>query len=53
MKKPAGVGRRRARCASLISLAFSAQAMAVRRHGISMVVMMAVMAEALHFHFQN
>jgi hypothetical protein len=46
MKKPASVGRRRA-FDFPISLAFLSQAMQVRRHGSSMMVM-AVMAVALH-----
>jgi hypothetical protein len=45
-KKPAGVGRRRAGV-FLISLALD-QAMTVRRHGCSMMVVMTVMAAALH-----
>jgi hypothetical protein len=47
MKKPTSVIRRRAWFLS-ISLALSAQAMAVRRHGCPMMMVMAVMAETLH-----
>jgi hypothetical protein len=47
-KKPASVDRRRAWVFLEISLAVLLQAMAVRRHGGSMMVVMAVVAEALH-----
>jgi hypothetical protein len=46
-KKPAGLVRRRAWDSSNLS-GFSVQAMAVRRHGGSMMVVMTVMAAALH-----
>ena len=46
MKKPACVGRRRA--VFQISLADSDQAMAVRRHGIPMMMVVTMMAVALH-----
>jgi len=47
MKKPAGLVRRRAWDSSDLS-GFSVQAMAVRRHGGSMMVVMAGMAVDLH-----
>jgi hypothetical protein len=47
MKKPASVGRRRASCFSDLSGRLL-QAMAVRRHGVSMMMVMTVMAVALH-----
>jgi hypothetical protein len=48
MKKPAGVIRRRARVFLFDLSGRLAQAMAVRRHGRYMMVVMAVMAEGLH-----
>ncbi len=48
MKKPACVGRRRAGDSFQISLADLAQAMAVRRHGSPMMMVMTMMAVALH-----
>ena len=48
MKKPAGFSRRRA-CVYLFDLSGRLlQAMAVRRHGCPMMIVVAVMAEALH-----
>jgi hypothetical protein len=48
MKKPAGFGRRRA-CVFLFDLSGRLlQAMAVRRHLCPMMMVVAVMAEALH-----
>jgi hypothetical protein len=47
MKKPTSVIRRRAVYFFLISGRLS-QAMAIRRHGCPMMMVMAVMAEALH-----
>jgi hypothetical protein len=51
MKKPAGVGRRRARILPDLSGRL-VQAMAVRRHGVSMMMVMPVMAAALHLPFK-
>src|ERR1035438_6924560 len=48
VKKPAGLSRRRALGVSLDLSGRLVQAMAVRRHGGSMMVMMTVMAVALH-----
>jgi len=47
-KKPTSVIRRRAWVVSSICLALSVQAMAIRRHGCPMMMVMAVMAEGLH-----
>jgi hypothetical protein len=47
-EKPASVGRRRAWVNLSISLAVSVQAMAVRRHGGSMMVVMTVLEAGLH-----
>jgi hypothetical protein len=49
-KKPAGVDRRRAGVILFDLSGRLDQAMAVRRHGGSMMVVMAVMAEALHLY---
>ncbi len=48
MKKPAGVGRRRAVVILFDLSGRLVQAMAVRRHGCSMMMVMAVMAEPVH-----
>jgi hypothetical protein len=48
IKKPAGVGRRRARIASFDLSGRLLQAIAVRRHGYPMMVVMTVMAVDLH-----
>jgi hypothetical protein len=48
MKKPAGMGRRRAWGFFLDLSGRLLQAMTVRRHGCSMMMVVAVMAVALH-----
>jgi hypothetical protein len=48
MKKPAGVGRRRAGVFLSDLFGRLLQAIAVRRHGSSMMKMVTVMAVALH-----
>jgi hypothetical protein len=52
MKKPTSVIRRRAWVFFSISLAELVQAIAVRRHGCPMMVVMTVMAEAMHLSFR-